>query len=167
MRSMRISCTRNAITKLLQSDWLCRLCRHVGRGYNILFGVIRPFFLSSSPLSLVSCCARRVWPRETRLSTASRLPEVVSPARLSHMRRESGQIPFIDSCLTRQDSDEWGTAVAFFGMLLVERGVKYPTNLSVISFQDASLASPKLSVTLFKDHCFEHSELFFHVCFSV
>ena len=39
--------------------------------------------------------------------------------------------------------------------------VKYPTNLSVISFQDASLASPKLSVALFKDHCLEHSECFF------
>ena len=47
------------------------------------------------------------------------------------------------------------------------RLVKYPTNLSVISFQDASLASPKLSVAFFKDHCLEHSELFFHVCFSV
>ena len=35
-------------------------------------------------------------------------------------------------------------------------------------FQDASLASPKLSVVLFKDHCLEHSELlFFYVCFRV
>ena len=31
------------------------------------------------------------------------------------------------------------------------RLVKYPTNMSVISFQDASLVSPKLSVALFKD----------------
>ena len=35
-----------------------------------------------------------------------------------------------------------------------------PTNQSIISFQDASLASPKLSVALFMDHYLEHSELF-------
>ena len=28
---------------------------------------------------------------------------LVSPARLSHARRESGQIPFTDSCLTHQE----------------------------------------------------------------
>ena len=44
--------------------------------------------------------------------------------------------------------------------------MKYPTNLSVISFQDASLASPKLSVTLFKDHCNILSCFFIYVSVS-
>ena len=58
------------------------------------------------------------------------------------------------------ESCEWLSTARVFPRL-----VKYPTNFSVISFQDASLASPKLSVALFKDH--QHSGLFFHVCFSV
>ena len=35
-------------------------------------------------------------------------------------------------------------------LVIFPRLVKYTTNLSIISFQDADLASPKLSVTLFK-----------------
>ena len=46
-------------------------------------------------------------------------------------------------------------------LVVFPRLVKYPTSLSIISFQDASLASPKLSVALFKDHCLEHYDLFF------
>ena len=52
-------------------------------------------------------------------------------------------------------------------LVVFPRLMKYPTNLSVISFQDASFASIKLSVVFFNDHCLEQSELFFHVCFSV
>ena len=60
------------------------------------------------------------------------------------------------------ESREWLSTASLVVFL---RLVKYPTNLSVISFQDASLESSKLSVALY--HCLEHSELFFHVCFSV
>ena len=56
------------------------------------------------------------------------------------------------------ESREWLSTAS---LVVFPRLVKYPTNLSIISFQDANLASPKLSVTLFKDQCLEHSEFFF------
>ena len=59
---------------------------------------------------------------------------------------------------------EWLSTVS---LVVFPRLMKYPTNLSVISIEDASLASPKLSVMLFKDHCLEHSELFFIMYVSV
>ena len=53
------------------------------------------------------------------------------------------------------ESHEWLSTAS---LVIFLRLVKYPTNLSIISFQDANLSSPKLSVALLKDHCLEHSE---------
>ena len=43
------------------------------------------------------------------------------------------------------ESREWLSTAS---LVIFPRLMKYPTNLSVISFQDASLASPKLSIAL-------------------
>ena len=59
------------------------------------------------------------------------------------------------------ESCKWLSTVS---LVIFPRLVKYPTNLSVISFQDASLASLKLSVTFFKDHCLSY--FFMHVSVS-
>ena len=59
------------------------------------------------------------------------------------------------------ESREWLSTVS---LVVFPRLVKYPTNLSVISFQDASLASLKLSVAFFKDHCLSY--FFMHVSVS-
>ena len=53
---------------------------------------------------------------------------LVSQARLSLRRRESGQIPIIISFLIRQEFlgvliDEWRRTVAFFGMLFKQQGL--------------------------------------------
>ena len=53
---------------------------------------------------------------------------LVSQARLSLRRRESGQIPIIISFLIRQEFlgvliDKWRRTVAFFGMLFREQGL--------------------------------------------
>ena len=51
----------------------------------------------------------------------------------------------------RGESREWLRSTA--SLVIFWRLVKYPTNLSIISFQDTSLASLKLSVVFFNDHC--------------
>ena len=61
------------------------------------------------------------------------------------------------------ESHEWLSTASLVVFL---RLVKYPTKLSVIYFQDANLASLKLSVAFFNDHCSEHSELFFSSMFQ-
>ena len=61
------------------------------------------------------------------------------------------------------ESREWLSTAS---LVIFPRLEKYPTNLSVISFQDTSSASLKLSVAFFKDHCLEHSELFFLCMFQ-